>query len=136
MRKPVRSSGQIVLVFIFLWVILFGGASSARAQRIIYRESIPTGQTIEGDVVLIGTDVVVDGTVNGDVLAIGMTITINGDIQGSLLSAGVSEIIAGEIGGSLYSGALTLELESQARVARSVYFAGLSLITQAGSQIR
>ncbi|MEJ2601397.1 MAG: polymer-forming cytoskeletal protein [Anaerolineales bacterium] len=91
---------------------------------------------IDQNVLLNGTEVVVDGTVNGDVLAFGRTITVNGSVNGSLLAAGETVTINGEVSGNVMAGAVLMELGPEGQVGRELYFAGARLTVPDGSAVQ
>ena len=98
-------------------------------------DTVPAWQVIDNDVLIWGTDVLIDGTINGDALAVGSTVTVNGSVSGSLVSLGRTVTVNGEVRGSVYTLARTLKLGSAAKVMHSAHFAGLLLDSQPGSWI-
>lgn len=97
--------------------------------------SIPGGETVENDVVLNGTEVTLSGTVVGDALIVGRTIVINGDVEGSMVILGENVIMNGQAEGSVYAIAVSFSHLSEAVINRSLYFLGVSLITEETSAI-
>jgi cytoskeletal protein CcmA (bactofilin family) len=123
-----------------LLVVAFAGwlavPKAARADwPIIVRDRVPGEQVIDNDVLVRGTDVVIDGTINGDLWAFGSTITVNGPVSGSLVAVGRTVTLNGEVGGSTYVVGRTLKLGETASVQHNVHFAGLLLDSQSGSRI-
>jgi hypothetical protein len=110
-------------------------AVPARAGWAIVGDTVPAGQVIDDDVLIRGTDVVIDGTITGDLLAVGSTVTVNGSVSGSLVSLARTVTVNGEVGGSVYTLARTLKLGSTADVRHSAHFAGLLLDSHPGSRI-
>lgn len=131
--KEPRTRLCLVLLLVFLGSLTF--TSSAQAQEIIGGSRVPAGTTFDGDALLIGNDVILDGSVLGDVLAIGRTVTVNGNVAGSLVTLAETVVVNGDVDGSLYTGALTLQAGNQASIGRSAYFAGARLVTQPESRI-
>ena len=121
--------------FLFAFIIILISTQSARAQGIIYGETVAANEIVERDILLNGDDIVLDGIVDGDVLAVGKNVTINGAVNGSLVALAENVIINGEVEGSAYVAALTLELKSTGSVGRSLYFLGASLTTERDSQV-
>jgi len=119
--------------------MLLGGFLSivppAKAQAIVFEDTIPAGQVLENDAILSGTDVTLAGEVVGDVLAVGTNITISGQVDGSLIAVGQHVNLASPISGTTIVVSLDLLLEPAAQLARNLYFVGLSLQTQEGSLI-
>lgn len=107
----------------------------ARAQGIIYGDDVPAGETVEKNIILVGDRVTINGDIDGDVLAVGTDITINGDISGSLIVAGRSIMHNGNVDGSTYATSLSKELGEGAIQGRDLYYIGVQLTLQPGSQI-
>jgi cytoskeletal protein CcmA (bactofilin family) len=139
--EPVRA-GVLARVTVHMLIVLvlalaawLAAAGPARADWAILDDTVPAGQVIDDDVLIRGTDVLIDGTINGDLLAVGSAVTINGSVSGSLVALGPTVIVNGEVGGSVYSLARTLKLGSNTDVMHNVHFAGLLLDSHAGSRI-
>jgi cytoskeletal protein CcmA (bactofilin family) len=125
---------------VFLAVLLAMGGllsvfTTAHAQGIVYGSSVPSGVTIQNDIILFGDDVVIDGTVDGDVIALGNTVRVNGTVSGALVTAAQSVTVNGKVGGSVYAASLILALGPASQATRSVYFAGVELDTAQGGAI-
>ena len=120
-------SGMLLFSLLFVWVI------PVHAQDVVYGNGIPAGSVVDQDIILSGTEIVIDGTVNGDVLALGQLVTVNGTINGSLYSGAEILMVGGKINGSVYSAGGTLRLKPEAKLDRSVFFAGGLLDFQSGS---
>jgi hypothetical protein len=123
------------LICVFVFSILFIWVSPVHAQDIVYSGGIPVGSVVDQDVILSGSEIVIDGTVNGDVLAMGQLVTVNGTINGSLYSAAEILTISGKVSGSVYSAGGTLRLKPEAKLDRSAFFAGGLLDFQSGSSV-
>jgi cytoskeletal protein CcmA (bactofilin family) len=124
-------SGALLLVVVFTLILVPNGS----AQSIIYGDSIPAGQTVTQNVILLGNNVTINGNVDGDVIAIGSNVTVNGDISGSLVTGAQIIDINGAVNGSTYAASLTLDLKEEALIGRDVYYIGTQLIMQPGSTI-
>lgn len=139
MNTPSTSSsrkqiiGFTVLVITLSAVLLF--VPVARAQGIIYGESIPANETVENDLILSGDAVTMDGTVEGDMLAIGNSVEVNGTVEGSLLVVGQDVVINGEVQGSVYMAGLLVTLGPEGDINRNMYSASLQLEMQEGSAV-
>ncbi len=96
---------------------------------------IPAGTTIENDVALVQPDISVDGNVDGDLFVVGQNVTLNGNVTGSVFIVADRATLRGAVNGSVYAVAANLNLDSTARVARSVYALALSLLTTPNSAI-
>jgi cytoskeletal protein CcmA (bactofilin family) len=126
----------LVVILGLILLTTFGMPSTGKAQGIIYGDRIDEGQVVDQNVLLNGTEVVIDGTVNGDVLAFGRTITVNGSISGSLLAAGERVTINGQVSGNVMAGAVLMELGPEGQVGRELYFAGARLTLPEGSAVQ
>lgn len=110
--------------------------SPARAQGgIPPRDEIPAGVTIEGDMLLFGQSVSMDGNVTGDLFVIGSDVQINGEVGGSLYVIAQYITTNGKIGGSAYQGGQDLQLGPDSVVGRNAYLFGVNLSTAKGSQV-
>jgi cytoskeletal protein CcmA (bactofilin family) len=103
-------------------VLLFG--SNARVDG-----------TINGNLIASGNDVTINGTVNGDVIVWSNTATINGTINGNLFLAGNTAEVNAPVKGTAYLAGNSFKLGSSATVERNLFFAGFSLVAQAGSKV-
>jgi hypothetical protein len=129
LKRPVLS---IILVLCLALII----AQPAQAQGgIPPSDDVPAGQTIEGDMLLVGQNVTVDGNITGDLFAFGGSVTVNGEIGGSLYTIAETITTNGEIGGSTYQGALELNFGARTHVGRNAYLLGLDITTENGSFI-
>lgn len=119
-KVPLVALGLILL-------ITLGLPSKGQAQGIIFGDHIPTGQVVDNNLILNGTDINIEGTVNGDVIAFGDTITLSGLINGSFVAFGNTIVINGQVTNSVLSGGIRLELEPGSEIGRDLYFAGARL---------
>jgi len=135
--KTIRAVWTHLLLSILLATsIAFGIVNNAYAQGgIPPRDRIPAGQTIEGDMLLFGQTVTVDGNVTGDLFVIGNNITVNGEIGGSLYAIGESIAVNGAIGGSAYQGGLELQFGPGSYVGRNAYLVGVELATDQSASV-
>jgi cytoskeletal protein CcmA (bactofilin family) len=90
--------GIIAAVAVTLGLILAVMAPFAFAKVVTGENStVRADQTINDDLFIAGTNVVIDGTVNGDVYAAGNTITIRGTVNGDVIAGGQTIIIEGKV---------------------------------------
>ena len=131
---------SVFVLLVTLVMVLVSGCSlrleGERTLSAIGEDTVAAGQKIENDILLTGTNVIVDGEINGDLLAIGNTVTINGPISGSVVAFGQKVVINGEIGGSLYSIGQTLVLGPSSIISNNAHFVGLLLDTLSGSIVQ
>ncbi len=136
MNIKLFQKSRIAAVISLALIAIFCFVPVAHAQSsIVYGDSVPSGQVVEADLVLAGTNVSVDGTVAGDLLAVGQNITINGTVEGSLVAIGSKVVINGSVQGTTYVAAVTMVIGPQATLERNLYYSGVSLVTKNGSVI-
>jgi cytoskeletal protein CcmA (bactofilin family) len=130
-RQKIMAVGLGLVLLAAFWM-----PASVKGQGIISGNSIQSGQVIDKNLLLNGTDVTIDGTVNGDVLAFGRTITVNGQVNGTLVAVGQTIKINGQVSGNLLAGAVGMEMGSKAKVGRDLYFAGARLSLPDGAIVQ
>ena len=59
--------------------------------------TVASGEVIDGDLYVSGSNIIIDGTVNGDIFGVGQTITISGTVNGGVSIAGQTITVNGEI---------------------------------------
>ena len=126
---------RFLLVFGALVLVLIAAVPAAEAQGLTPRDHVDSGEVLDQDVILNGDEVIMSGTVNGDVFATGGRIIISGIVNGSLFIVGENVSVLGNVKGSTYVTAVSLDLGSTAKIGRSLYFLGVSLITEKNSLI-
>jgi hypothetical protein len=127
---------QLLALLLITVIAFFTITPTALADdAVLQGDSIAGGETVENDVLLSGTDVSLNGTVAGDALIVGRTVVINGDVQGSMVVLGENVIMNGQIEGSVYSIAVSFSQLSDASIGRSLYYLGISLVTERDSEI-
>ena len=109
---------------------------AGKAQGISFGDRIPAGQVVEQNMIIIETDVLIDGIVNGDVVAIGNTITLNGEVNGSLVALGNSLVLDGQVSGNVLAAGVMLELAPGSEISRDLYFTGARLTLADDSSIQ
>jgi cytoskeletal protein CcmA (bactofilin family) len=122
------------VVFLTLGALLLL-VPAARAQGIIYGDTITAGETVENDLILSGDTVRMNGTVQGDMLAVGNTVEVNGTVEGSLVALAQQVIINGEVQGSAYVAGVVVTLGPEGATGRNLYAASLQLEMQTGSVV-
>ena len=130
---------SVLLHLVAAWVLALGGMlgvpQAGGGGWAIVGDSIPAGQVVDNDVILTGTDVVLDGTVNGDAVALGTSVTVNGTVTGSLVVVGRTTSVGGSVEGSAYIASTSLKVGPSAAVKRNLHFGGFLLDSQPGSLI-
>lgn len=59
--------------------------------------TVASGEVVDGDFYVAGSDIIIDGTVNGDIFGTGRSLTINGTVNGGVSFAGQMLTVNGEI---------------------------------------
>jgi cytoskeletal protein CcmA (bactofilin family) len=130
---------HVLLHLVAAWVLAFCGLQvtpqAGGGGWAIVGDSIPAGEVIDNDVILTGTNVVLDGTVNGDAVAVGTSVTVNGTVTGSLVVVGRTVSVGGSVEGSAYIASTSLQVGPSAAVKRNLHFGGFLLDSQTGSVI-
>lgn len=135
MKSRCMTFNRVAISLLLVALAVFSITQDVHAQSLVYGDYIPSGSVVEADILLAGTNVVIDGTVVGDVVAVGQYITINGTIEGSLIAAGQKITINGTVEGTVYSAAVTIVLGDAAYLYRNLYFAGISSVAKQGSVV-
>lgn len=125
----------VVISFLISVVFVFNGTGTAKADGIITDGQVPAGQTVENDAIAFGDQVTIDGSVDGDLIAFGGDVEINGDVTGSVITFGRDITLNGNVGGSVYSFGVNINLAPSSIIDRSLYFAGIRLLTEQGASV-
>ena len=83
-RRPMKLQWVAVVLGLLALVLLAAPAHAAEFRGGEDTVRIGANETIDGDLFVGGTTIIIEGTVNGDVLAAGTTITIRGTVNGSV----------------------------------------------------
>ena len=146
-RRPMKLQ-YIAIVLGLLALVLFASPVVAAEFRTDETVRIGADETIDGDLFVAGTEIIIEGTVNGDVFAAGTTITIRGTVNGSVNAAGTrieiegpiergvrvagqEIVIAAPVGGDAILLGQTVEVTAAGSVGGDVLF-GASEVTLAG----
>jgi hypothetical protein len=154
MRKSVINNSKWLLALSMIVLLVLGIVGSVSAAEFPKGEIIPSGETIEDDVFITGTNVVIDGNVNGMLFASGSTVTLNGKVVGDVLLAGEKIVVSdtaiidgnlfiagadltlnGQVTGSVFGGSTAMQLGATAKIGRNMFYGGYSLSTTAGSLV-
>lgn len=135
MNWTLKPQFRITMLILILFSLFFGLTQNALAQGIDYGSEVPSGETVENDIILTGDTITLDGTVVGDVIAVGSNVIVNGTVEGSLITLGRFLTINGQVNGTTYALGRELTLDESANLDRNLYFLGFNLETLEGSQI-
>jgi len=95
--------------------------------------TIPSTETIDGDLYITGRTVNIAGRVTGDVVAIAGEVNVTGQVEGSLQVVGGSLDITGDVGGSVRAAGGDVTISGD--VGRDVVMASGSLTVRGGGAI-
>ncbi|MBI2954416.1 MAG: hypothetical protein HYY30_08890 [Chloroflexi bacterium] len=78
------------LISLVVSILLVGPAFAEDGGRVQFGRSIviPAGQVVDGDLVAVGGNIVVDGQVYGDAVATGGNVDVSGEVIGQVVSVG------------------------------------------------
>jgi cytoskeletal protein CcmA (bactofilin family) len=99
--------GRLLAAATLALLLALAMVGTARAAETKTGESItvPTGQTIEGDLHVAGQDVSIAGTINGDLIGFAQHVTISGTVNGSVNLAAQDIKISGTVANSVRAAA-------------------------------
>ncbi len=120
----------LAVCFIALLLPLTVSAYAIKKGDSVY---LPKGETIEGNLYAVGSNLNIEGKVTGDVICAGQSININGQVAGDVICAGQSININGQVGGNLRLAGNTINFTGQ--VARNAMAFGATIVTSASSSI-
>lgn len=90
MRWPVLG-----LVLLMLFWIVEEATADTFAARDVYR--VPAEATVEEDLLIVATEIIVDGTVQGDLYVLGSFVEINGVVTGDVVGMSGGMVINGRV---------------------------------------
>jgi cytoskeletal protein CcmA (bactofilin family) len=129
----VRSVGAIALAMTLL--LARAGPAHAMQTSSGASVSIPAGQVVSDDLLVIATDFTLDGTIEGDLIVLAKTVTINGTVEGDILAVTSSAEIAGSVGDDVRMAAAFTTLGADSRVADDMLIATVAMQQLEGSEI-
>jgi cytoskeletal protein CcmA (bactofilin family) len=95
--------------------------------------TVPTGETVQGDLIASAGRIRIDGRVDGDLVASGGEVTVAGTVTGDVLSAAGSTTISGDVGGDVR--AATGQARVEGRVGEDVVLAAGQATVAQGAQV-
>ena len=96
-RRPMKLQFVAIVLGVLALVLLASPVAAAEFRTDEDTVRIGADETIDGDLLVAGQTIIIDGTVNGDVFAAGTTVTIRGTVNGSVNAAGTRIEIEGPI---------------------------------------
>ena len=95
-QLPVALAITALVVAFAISLIPVGHAEAAEVRTgSVVR--IGPDETIDGDLYMFGTSLMIEGTVNGDVFAAGQQVTVRGTVQGGVTAAGQTVEVTGSV---------------------------------------
>jgi cytoskeletal protein CcmA (bactofilin family) len=108
-RIRIRRSSAVALVLLGLCAMLaLPQAVSASEFRKAHSVEVREGETIKGDIFLMGDRVRVDGTVDGDVFIFGHDASVTGHVTGDIIAFAHTLRIGGQVDGNIRTAVNTL----------------------------
>lgn len=137
MNPQILRRRWMIVALLLTAVLLLAIAVPAGAADFRDKETVIIGpdEVIDDDLIVTANKLVLDGTVTGDLISFANMVEINGAVEGSMLAMGQNVIVNGTVEGSYYGGSTTLELGPEADIARNLFFGGVSLKLDEGSQV-
>jgi cytoskeletal protein CcmA (bactofilin family) len=89
--------GLAVLLTVMLVTIFAATPVLAADLRSGDTVTVASGEVVDGDLYVAGSDIIIDGTVNGDIFGAGRSLIINGTVNGGVSFAGQTLTVNGEI---------------------------------------
>jgi len=109
---------MLMTVFAAAPVLAFDGRSGDTV-------TVPQGEVVDGDLYVMGRNIIIDGTVNGDIFGAGQTITINGTVNGGVTIAGQTLTVNGQVAHGARLAGQTINVNSS--IGRDLVAAGAAL---------
>lgn len=104
---------------IFVTTFLFLFSTQVQAAQ-IYTESTPktviSGQIVNDNLIIMTSDVNIEGTINGDLFVLANSLKISGQINGNLIAAASDVQISGQISKDVFILASSLNLQSGTQI--------------------
>lgn len=113
--------GSALLSVIALLTVFSSSGYAIEVRRGDQPVTVPTGETINDTLVVVGDSVTVDGTVNGDLIALVEHVRIRGTVKGNLVSFAERIEIEGAVEGSVLGAGGWVETRGQ--IGQNLYAA-------------
>ena len=114
--RPWRRQRMTIAIALAGFVLLLGLPSGASAAEIRRGPNavVAAGETIDNDLIVVGSSVRIDGTVKGDVIAFTQDLTVNGHVTGDVIVFAQRARVDGQVDGNVRAFSQTLSLDSGA----------------------
>jgi len=130
-KKDVALVGFVVILALGTFLIWFqaGDGQGSETTNFVASEEVIEGGyvkvgevveiagTVNGDVKVVGGQVLIDGQINGNLLAIGAFVTVSGKISGDAQLIGGQIIVAGEFGENVTVGGMNVAVTNDAVIS-------------------
>lgn len=131
-RTSVRVWSAVVLLLV-LSLFLAVGPGNATVRLSGANVIVPADRTTDDDLMLAGSNLMVQGPVNGDVLAAGSNVVLNSTVQHDALLAGANVTVNGPVQNNLR--AMGANVTVSAPVGRSASFAGSTVTLEPSAHV-
>jgi cytoskeletal protein CcmA (bactofilin family) len=125
--------GIMLLMTVILLTAMVAMPALAAEMRSGDTITVASGDVVDDDLYIGGSNIVIDGIVNGDIFAMGMSITINGTVNGSVSLAAQSITINGDITGSARIAGSDINIRGT--IGRDLLAAGANVNIASGAKI-
>lgn len=95
-------------------------ASAAEVKRGDPSYTLPAGQEVNNDLIVVAGRTRIDGQVDGDLVVFSDSLTVNGHVKGDIIAFGASVRVNGSVDGNVRVWAQTLSLNGNCTVAKNV----------------
>ncbi len=119
------SKGLATLLILILMTVFTAAPVLAFDGRTGDTVNVPQDEVVDGDLYVMGRNIVIDGTVNGDIFAAGQTITVNGTVNGGVTLAGQTLTVNGQVANGARLAGQTINVSSS--IGRDLVAAGAIL---------
>ncbi len=114
-------------------VLIFARPASAIETRKGNKVDVPSGETVDGALLVNADTLTIEGAVNGDLIAFSRRVVITGSVKGDIISFSQSLDLDGNVEGNAYTFAQALTVRGT--VARSLYGWAQTLQLERGAHI-
>ena len=122
----------LVITLVIVLLTLFTSAPVLAADlRSGDNITVASGDVVDDDLYIAGSNITIDGTVNGDLVAVGNTITVNGEVKGSIIAAAQTINVNGKSGRAARLAAQTVNINGNMSGDLVVFCSEINIARQA-----
>ncbi len=100
-RSRLRTPSLAVVFSALLWLLVLPAPAGAIEIKKAEAYTLPSGETVKGDLIFLGGSVRIDGTVDGDLIVFCADLTVNGHVTGDVISFSKTGRIEGQVDGDI-----------------------------------